>query len=106
MCLCVCVLSIFPFFNIINRGSIYFGGPPKSDIVINKAHDPLPFILLPCGYDNKKVRVRVRIKVRVRVRVRFKLRVRVKVRVKVKVRVRVRIKVRVRVKVKVRVRVR
>ena len=31
-------LSIFPFFNIINR--IYFGGPRKSDIVINKAHDP------------------------------------------------------------------
>jgi hypothetical protein len=36
----VCVLSIFPFFNIINRGRIYFGGPHKSDIVINKAHDP------------------------------------------------------------------
>ena len=29
-----------PFFNIINRGGIYFGGPRKSDIVMNKAHDP------------------------------------------------------------------
>ena len=29
-----------PFFNIINRGRIYSGGPRKSDIVINKAHDP------------------------------------------------------------------
>ena len=62
------LLSIFPFFNIINRGRIYFGGPQKSDIVINKVHDPYPFILLPCGYDNKRVRVRVSVKVRVRLR--------------------------------------
>ena len=32
-------LSIFPFFDIINRGRIYFGGPRKSTIVIIKAHD-------------------------------------------------------------------
>ena len=38
--LLLCFLSIFPFLNIINRGRIYFGGPRKSDIVINKAHDP------------------------------------------------------------------
>ena len=37
---CVCFLSIFPFFNIINRGRIYFGGPWKSNIVINRVHDP------------------------------------------------------------------
>jgi hypothetical protein len=43
-----------------------------------------PFILLPCGYDNKGFRVRVKVKVmvmvRVKVRVRFNVRVRVKVR--------------------------
>jgi hypothetical protein len=33
-------LSIFPFFNIINRSRIYFGAPRKSDIVIKKVHDP------------------------------------------------------------------
>jgi hypothetical protein len=36
----LCFLSIFPFLNIISKGRIYFGGPRKSDIVINKAHDP------------------------------------------------------------------
>jgi hypothetical protein len=34
--------------------------------------------LLPCGYDNKRVRFRVRVKVRVR----FNVRVRVKARVR------------------------
>jgi len=80
---CVCFLSIFPFFIIINRGRIYFGEPRKSDIVLNKAHDPLPFILLPCGYDNKRVRFRVRVKVRIKVRAKVKVRVIIKVRVRV-----------------------
>ena len=34
------LICFSPFFNIINRGKIYFGGSWKSDIVINKAHDP------------------------------------------------------------------
>jgi hypothetical protein len=63
-------VGIFPFFNIINMGRIYFGGPRKSNIVIIKAHDPYPFILLPCGYDNKSVRFRVRVRVKVRVRLK------------------------------------
>ena len=71
-------LSIFPFFDIINRSRIYFGGPRKSNIVIIKAHDPYSFILLPCRYDNKKVRVRVKVKVRVRVKVMVRVRFRVR----------------------------
>ena len=79
-------LSIFPFFDIINRGRIYFGEPQKSNIVIIKAHDPYPFILLPCRYDNKRVRVKVKVKVRVRVKVMVRVRFRVRVRsAKVKV---------------------
>ena len=74
-------LSIFPFFDIINMGRIYFGGPWKSNIVIIKAHDPYSFILLPCRYDNKSVRVRIKVRVRIRIRVRVRVKVRVRVRV-------------------------
>ena len=86
----MCILSIFPFFNIINRGIINIGGPQKSDIVISRAHDPQPFIVLPYGYDNNRVRFRVRVNVMVRVKVRVRLSVRFRVRVKAKVRVSVR----------------
>jgi hypothetical protein len=34
--------------------------------------------LLPCGYDNKRVRFRVRVRVRVKVSVRFRVKVRVR----------------------------
>ena len=33
--------------------------------------------MLPCGYDNKRVRFKVRVRVRVKVRVKVKVRVRV-----------------------------
>ena len=41
--------------------------------------------MLPCGYNNKRVRFRVRVNFRVRANVRVNVRVKVKVRVKVMV---------------------
>jgi hypothetical protein len=37
--------------------------------------------LLPCGYDNKRVRVKVRVRFRVKVRVRVRMIIKVRVRV-------------------------
>ena len=56
--------------------------------------------MLPCGYDNKRVRFGVRIRVMVRIKVRIKARV--KVRTMAKARVRIRIKVNAKVRVRVR----
>jgi hypothetical protein len=60
--------------------------------------------LLPCRYDNKRVRFRARVNVRVRVKVMVRFTVKVRVRIKVKVRVRIKVKVRVMFRVNVRIR--
>jgi hypothetical protein len=108
----VCILSIFPFFNIINRVRVRVRA--NSLAVPAAVRTPLSTrgrTMFGSGYENcpefgVRVKVRARVKVKFRVRFRVKVRVNVNVRVKVKVRVRVRIKVRVRVMVKVKVRVR